>query len=100
MRTGLHKQDKTAELYFDEDNLLIEIRTHNTSLKNRLTSYSEKYPDLCKQTDEDAETGYKSNLVPKRLFGFKLTPLCIDERRRAASKLAKENGLSAARSNR
>ena len=43
MRTGLTKQEKTTDIWFDEKNPLIHIRTHNTVLKNRLTaSYSEE----------------------------------------------------------
>ena len=33
MRTGLTKQEKTTELYFDEKAPTIFIRTHNTDLK-------------------------------------------------------------------
>lgn len=43
MRTGLHKRDKSTELYFDEASPMVEIRTHNTGLKKRLTApYSEE----------------------------------------------------------
>ena len=37
MRTGLTKQEKTTDIWFDEKDPLIYIRTHNTDLKNRLT---------------------------------------------------------------
>ena len=57
MRTGLTKQEKTTDIWFDEKDPLIHIRTHNTDLKNRLTAYSRRYPAICKLTDEDAETG-------------------------------------------
>ena len=40
MRTGLTKQEKTTEIYFDEKDPTIFIRTHNTDLKNRLTAYN------------------------------------------------------------
>lgn len=33
MRTGLTKQEKTTEIYFDEKAPTIFIRTHNTDLK-------------------------------------------------------------------
>ena len=33
MRTGLTKQEKTTEIYFDEKTPIIFIRTHNTDLK-------------------------------------------------------------------
>ena len=52
MKTGLKKTQKTTEIYFDEASSWITVRTYNTSLKNRLTAYSEKYPKLCRQTDD------------------------------------------------
>ena len=33
MRTGLTKQEKTTDIWFDEKDPLIHIRTHNTALK-------------------------------------------------------------------
>ena len=36
MRTGLTKQEKTTDIWFDEKDPLIHIRTHNTALKKRL----------------------------------------------------------------
>ena len=36
MRTGLTKQEKTTDIWFDEKAPLIHIRTHNTDLKKRL----------------------------------------------------------------
>ena len=50
MRTGLTKQEKTTEIYFDEKDPTIFIRTHNTDLKNRLTAYAATHPGECRQT--------------------------------------------------
>ncbi len=36
MRTGLTKQEKTTDIWFDEKDPVIHIRTHNTDLKKRL----------------------------------------------------------------
>ena len=91
MRTGLHKQDKTTEITFDEASPIVEIRTHNTDLKKRLTAYAGQYPDLCKLTDEDTETGYKCFEIAKRRFSVRLTKPYSDERRKAASEAAKIN---------
>ena len=33
MRTGLTKQEKTTDIWFDEKDPLIHIRTHNTRLE-------------------------------------------------------------------
>lgn len=38
MRTGLTKQEKTTDIWFDEKDLFIHIRTHNTDLKKRLAA--------------------------------------------------------------
>ena len=32
MKTGLTKQEKTTDIWFDEKDTLIHIRTHNTCL--------------------------------------------------------------------
>ncbi len=34
MRTALTKQEKTTDIWFDEKDPLIHIRTHNTALKS------------------------------------------------------------------
>ena len=93
MKTGLHKEDKTTEIYFDEASPIVEIRTHNTDLKNRLTKYAADYPDICKLNDEDTETGYKSFTIVKGRFSVRLTASYSEERRRAASEAAKRQAF-------
>ena len=44
MRTGLTKQEKTTDIWFDEKDPLIHIRTHNTDLKKRLAAYADSTP--------------------------------------------------------
>ena len=51
MRTGLTKQEKTTDIWFDEKDPLIHIRTHNTDLKKRLAAYAGQHPNQCRQTD-------------------------------------------------
>ena len=41
MRTGLTKKQKTTMIYFDEQSRIIEVQTHNTDLKKRLTAFAE-----------------------------------------------------------
>ena len=89
MRTGLTKQEKTTDIWFDEKDPLIHIRTHNTDLKNRLTAYSRKHPAVCKLTDVDQDTGCKEFEIEKGRFFFRLTAPYSEERRRAASEAAK-----------
>ena len=44
MRTGLTKREKTTAIYFDEYGSMIEVQTHNTNLKKRLSAFVLKYP--------------------------------------------------------
>ena len=89
MRTGLTKKEKTTDIWFDEKDPLIHIRTHNTNLKKRLLAYSRRYPAICQQTDADPETGCMEFVIRKGCFSFRLTVPYSAERRRAASEAAK-----------
>ena len=93
MRTELTKQEKTTEIYFDEKEPTIYIRTHNTDLRNRLTEYSRKYPAACKLTDDDPDTGCMEFEIRKGRFSFRLTAPYREERRRAASEAARKHGV-------
>ena len=73
MRTGLTKQEKTTDIWFDEKEPLIHIRTHNTDLKNRLTAYAAAHPGECRQTDADPDTGCMEFEIRKGRFSFRLT---------------------------
>ena len=53
MKTGLTKKQKTTDIYFNAKDPLAEVYTHDTNLKKRLRKYADKYPELCKQTDDD-----------------------------------------------
>ena len=88
MKTGLTKKQKTTAIYFDEDSPIIEVITYNTDLKNRLSTFANQHPNECKLIDDD-EQGCKTFEVKKGRFGFKLTPPYTEERRKAASELAK-----------
>ena len=89
MKTGLTKRQKTTAIYFDEHSDLIEVQTHNTELKKRLTAYAVKYPELCQQTDDDGQGGLRFEIAKVRI-SIRLTAPYSQERRDAASKLAKE----------
>ncbi|MPM70142.1 hypothetical protein SDC9_117095 [bioreactor metagenome] len=96
MKTGLTKRQKTTHIFFDEQSSIIEVQTHNTDLKNRLTKYAAEYLDSCKQTDDD-EQGCLTFEIKKGRLGFKLTAPYSEERRKAASALAKKNGMQSGR---
>ena len=82
MKTGLTKRQKTTCIYFDEASKTVEIQTHNTALKKRLTQYAAAYPD---------EQGGLTFEIDRRRFAVRLTAPYSDERRHAASELAKGN---------
>ena len=79
MRTGLTKKQKTAMIYFDEQSRIIEVQTHNTDLKKRLTAFAAKYPQCCRQTDDDEQGGLTFE-IEKGRFSFRLTAPCPIQR--------------------
>ena len=94
MRTGPIKQEKPTEIYFDEKDPTIFIRTHNTDLKNRLTAYAAAHPGECRQIDADPETGCMEFVIRKGRFSFRLTAPYSEERREAARRYARENNAA------
>ena len=90
MRTGLTKQEKTTDIWFDEKYPLIHIRTHNTDLKKRLAAYAGQHPDQCRQTDTDPDTGCMEFEIRKGRFSFRLTAPYSEERRERARQYAKK----------
>ena len=89
-----YQAGKTTDIWFDEKEPLIYIRTHNTDLKNRLTAYAAAHPDQCRQPDTDPETGCMEFEIRKGRFSFRLTAPYSAERRRAASEAAKKSSAN------
>ena len=89
MKTGLTKKQKITDVYYNAKDPLAEVYTHDTNLKKRLRKYAAKYPDLCKQTDDDCQGGLRFEIAKERI-SIRLTVPYSKERRDAASKLAKE----------
>ena len=83
MITNKTKSQKTTEIYFDETPTPVVIRTHNTALKKRLLAFAEKFPDLCRLTDDD-ELGYLSFEIDKDRFSIRITSPYTEERRALA----------------
>ena len=94
MRTGLTKQEKTTDIWFDEKDPLIHIRTHNTDLKNRLAAYAAHHPTECRQLDADPDTGGMEFEILKGRLSFRLTAPYSEKRKRKASEAAKRNGFT------
>ncbi len=87
MKTGLTKKQKVTEVYYNAKDPIAEVYTHDTKLKRRLLAYAEKYPELCKQTDDDEQGGLRFE-IDKNRISIRLTAPYSQERRDAASQLA------------
>ena len=83
MITNKKKNEKTTEIYFDETPAPVVIRTHNTALKKRLLAFAEKFPAICRLTDDD-EFGYLSFEIDKERFSIRLTSPYTEERKALA----------------
>ena len=83
MITNKKKNEKITEIYFDETPAPVVIRTHNAAFKKRLLAYAEKFPNLCRLTDDD-ELGYLSFEIDKDRFSIRLTAPYTEERRQLA----------------
>ena len=93
MKTGLTKKQKVTELYFNENDAITEVYTHNTELKKRLLAYAAKFPELCQQTDDDEQGGLRFEIDKSRI-SIRLTAPYSEERREQASRYAKEHGIA------
>ena len=92
MKTGLTKKQKTTAIYFDEDSRMIEVQTHNTDLKKRMSAFAAKYPECCHQIDDNEQGGLTFEIEKGRL-SFRLTAPYSEERKQAASEWATRNGF-------
>ena len=92
MKTGLTKKQKVTEVFYNAKDPTAEVYTHDTNLKKRMRKYAEKYPELCQLTDDDSQGGLRFEIDKSRI-SIRLTAPYTDDRRKAASKLAKENGI-------
>ena len=93
MKTGLTKRQKDTVIYFNEESDIIDVRTHNTDLRNRLLEFSGQYPDCCKLTDDDEQGGMLFEILKGRL-SFRLTAPYSEERRNSLSENAKKHGIN------
>jgi len=92
MITGLTKKQKTTSIFFDEQSSTVEILTHNTDLKKRLTKYAVEHPDLCRRTDDDGQGGLEFE-IEKGRFSIRLTSPYSEARRQQASQNARKKGI-------
>ena len=88
MRTGLTKREKTTAIYFDEHGSLIEVQTHNTDLKKRLTAFAKEHPQCCRQIDDDEQGGLTFE-IEKGRWRFCLIALYDEKSKRVSSEWTK-----------
>ena len=93
MRTGLTKKQKVTEVFYNAKDPTAEVYTHDTKLKKRLLAYAAKYPALCQQTDDDEQGGLRFEIDKSRI-SIRLTAPYSEERRKQASRYAKEHGIA------
>jgi len=92
MKTGLTRKQKVTEVYYNAKDSTAEVYTHDINLKNRLLAYAVKFPELCQQTDDDEHGGLRFE-IDKNRISIRLTAPYSDDRRKAASELAKKRGI-------
>ncbi len=71
--------EQITEIWFNEKEPTIHIRTHNTDLKKRLSAYTEKFPIECRLFDDDPELGCMEFEIAKGRLSFRLTEPYSDE---------------------
>ncbi|MCD8341878.1 MAG: molecular chaperone [Clostridiales bacterium] len=89
----LTKRDKDTEIYYNQTNAPMLIRTHDQKLIRRLTALAVDFPELCRLTEEDEICGSYFE-VDKRRISIHVTRPYSEERRKKQSEWAKENGLT------
>ena len=93
MKTGLTNRQKDTVICFNEESNIIDVRRHNTDLRNRLSEFSEQYSDCSKMTDDDEHGGMLFEIQKGRL-SFRLTAPYSEERRNSLSENAKKHGIN------
>ena len=88
----MKRKQKITEFFFNEQDRIAEIYTHNTDLKRRLSQYAQIYPDLCQLTEEDENGGLRFE-IDKRRISIRLTAPYSEERRKASSERGKRSGF-------
>ena len=88
----MKRRQKITEFFFNEQDGIAEVYTHNTDLKKRLTQYAKAYPQLCQLTEADEDGGMRFE-IDKRRISIRLTAPYSEERRSAAKKRGKESGF-------
>lgn len=92
-RRNVPKEEREMILLFNEADDIATIYTFNTGLRKRLAAFAEKYPDLCKLTVDDADYDSVTYEIQKSRVSLRLVAPYSEERRKAASEYARNNGI-------
>ncbi|MCD7880214.1 MAG: molecular chaperone [Clostridiales bacterium] len=88
----LTKKDRDSELYYNQTNAPMLIRTNDPKLIRKLNALAADFPELCKLTEEDEICGSYFE-VDKHRVSIHVTYPYSEERRKKQSEWAKKNGL-------
>lgn len=89
----LTKYEKETIILTSEGDDTYSVYTFNATLKRRLTDFAKKYPDLCRLESEDRKIVSQSYVISKARLSIRLTAPYSEERRKVASKVAREHGI-------
>ena len=90
--SGLTRYEKETIILTNEADDFYEVYTFNSALKRKLAAYAKRHPDLCSLTETTRE-GSVTYKVEKARMSIRLLEPYSEERRKAASKRAKDQGL-------
>ncbi len=90
--SGLTKYEKETIILTNEAEDFYEVYTFNSALKRKLAAYAKRHPDLCSLTETTRE-GSVTYKVDKARMSIRLSEPYSEERRKAASKRAKDQRL-------
>lgn len=92
-KKNVTKEERETIVNFNEAEDTAVIYTFNNDLKKRLAAFAKKYPNLCKLTYDDADFGSVTYEIQKSRVSVRLVAPYSEERRKAASEYAKQNGI-------
>ncbi len=88
----MKKKLKTTEIYYSEGSPTAYIRTFQTSLKNRLVTFSKEYPQVCEITEME-DSGRLSDEIQKDRVSIRLLPPRTAEQRARSRANGKATGF-------
>ncbi len=88
----LAKRERDTDIWYNQTNDPMQIRTNDPKLIRKLTALSEEFPELCQLDKVEENCGYFF-IVDKKRISIHVTRPYSDERRRKQSEWAKEYGM-------